>query len=67
MGVPLILALNMLDEAAARGVIVDDQRVAALLSIPVVPTIAVRGDGVEHMVAAVQRVRASDLRLRYRD
>ena len=26
MGVPLILALNMLDEAAARGVVVDHQR-----------------------------------------
>src|SRR4029453_18708597 len=43
MGVPLILALNMLDEATARGVVVDHQRVAALLPPPVVPTLAVRG------------------------
>jgi ferrous iron transport protein B len=67
MGVPLILALNMLDEATARGVVIDHQRVASLLSIPVVPTIAVRGEGVEHVVAAVQTVPAPDLRLRYAD
>ena len=54
MGVPLVLALNMLDEAPARGVVVDHQRVATLLAIPVVPTIAVRGEGVEHVVAALQ-------------
>jgi ferrous iron transport protein B len=67
MGVPLILALNMLDEAIARGIVVDHQRVAALLTIPVVPTIAVCGEGVEQVVAAVQTVRAPDLRLRYAD
>jgi ferrous iron transport protein B len=67
MGVPLILAMNMLDEASARGLVVDHQRVASLLSIPVIPTIAVCGEGVEHVVAAVQTVRAPDLHLRYAD
>jgi ferrous iron transport protein B len=67
MGVPLILALNMLDEATARGVVVDHQRLASLLAIPVVPTIAVRGEGVEHVVAAVQTARPPDLQLRYAD
>jgi ferrous iron transport protein B len=67
MGVPLILALNMLDEATTRGVVMDHQRIASLLAIPVVPTIAVRGEGVEHVVAAIQMVQAPDLRLRYAD
>lgn len=67
MGVPLVLALNMLDEATARGVVVDHQRVASLLSIPVVPMIAVRGEGVEHVVAAVQTVQQPDLHLSYAD
>ncbi|HEU5100333.1 MAG TPA: ferrous iron transport protein B, partial [Roseiflexaceae bacterium] len=67
MGVPLILALNMLDEAAVRGVVVDHQRVAGLLAIPVIPTIAIRGEGVEHVVAALQMVRAPELHLRYAD
>jgi ferrous iron transport protein B len=65
MGVPLILALNMLDEATARGVVVDHQRLASLLAIPVVPTIAVHGEGVEHVVAAVRAARPPELRLRY--
>jgi ferrous iron transport protein B len=65
MGVPLILVLNMLDEAAARGVIIDHQRLASLLAIPVVPTIAVHGEGVEHITSAVQTVRPPDLYLAY--
>lgn len=67
MGVPLILALNMLDEATARGIVVDHQRIAALLSIPVVPMIAVRGEGVEHVIAAVQTVGRPAICLRYAD
>jgi ferrous iron transport protein B len=65
MGLPLILALNMLDEASARGIVVDHQRLAALLGIPVVPTIAVHGEGVEHVVAAVQSAPTAGLSLHY--
>jgi ferrous iron transport protein B len=65
MGVPLVLALNMLDEAAARGVVVDHQRLAAWLAIPVVPTIAVHGEGVEHVIAAVQTAKRPNIRLSY--
>jgi ferrous iron transport protein B len=65
MGVPLILALNMFDEAIARGVLLDHQRVASLLAIPVVPTIAVLGEGVEHIVTAVRTARPPDLHLHY--
>lgn len=46
---------------------VDHQRIASLLSIPVIPTITVHGQGVEHMVTAVQVARAPDLALRYDD
>jgi ferrous iron transport protein B len=67
MGVPLVLALNMLDEATAHGVLVDHRRLASLLAIPIIPTIAVRGEGVEHVVAALQTVQAPGLRLRYAD
>jgi ferrous iron transport protein B len=65
MGVPLILALNMLDEATTRGVTVDHQQVASLLALPVIPTIAVHGEGVEHVVSALQTARPPDLHLHY--
>ena len=67
MGVPLVLALNMLDEAATRGIVVDHQKLALLLGMPIIPTIAVHGEGVEHVTAAVQTVQAPDLRLTYAD
>jgi ferrous iron transport protein B len=65
MGLPLVLALNMLDEASARGIVVDHQRLAALLAIPVVPTIAVQGQGVEQLAAALQTARRPGLALTY--
>lgn len=67
MGVPLILALNMLDEAATRGIVVDHQKLASLLGMPIIPTIAVHGEGVEHVAAAVQTVQPPDLRIAYAD
>ncbi|HEY6912990.1 MAG TPA: FeoB small GTPase domain-containing protein, partial [Myxococcales bacterium] len=38
-GVPLVLALNMSDEAAGRGIRIDVSRLAAELGIPVVETV----------------------------
>lgn len=67
MGLPLVLALNMLDEAATRGIVVDHQKLASLLGMPIIPTIAVHGEGVEHVAAAVQTVQPPDLRIAYAD
>ena len=46
-GIPFVLDLNMTDEAEARGIRVDGPRLAGLLNVPVVATIAPRGVGVE--------------------
>ena len=40
MGVPLVIALNMVDMAEARGIEVDEDVLSALLDVPVVPTVA---------------------------
>ncbi|MEW6582245.1 MAG: ferrous iron transport protein B [Actinomycetota bacterium] len=65
MGVPMVLALNMMDEAGARGVAVDQALLEARLDVPVVATVATRGQGVDGLVAAVRRARAPKLRLDY--
>jgi len=44
-GLPLVLALNMSDEADARGVAIDVGRLAAALGIDVVRTVATTGEG----------------------
>ncbi|MFO7541202.1 MAG: FeoB small GTPase domain-containing protein [Thiobacillus sp.] len=46
LGVPAVLALNMHDEACARGVIVDAEALSEALGIPVVPTVATGGEGI---------------------
>src|SRR3990172_3550716 len=47
LGLPLVLALNMSDEAEARGVRIDPAELQAALAVRVVPTIAVRGQGLQ--------------------
>ncbi|HEU5316229.1 MAG TPA: ferrous iron transport protein B [Chloroflexota bacterium] len=50
-GVPLVMALNMVDEASSRGLAVDAAALSAALGVPVVETIATRGVGLEALVA----------------
>ncbi|MDE2077404.1 MAG: ferrous iron transporter B [Burkholderiales bacterium] len=45
LGVPMILAINMMDQALKRGIHIDTARLQAELGIPVVETIAVRSGG----------------------
>jgi ferrous iron transport protein B len=44
-GLPMVVALNMSDVAARRGLAVDAARLAAGLGVPVVPTVGVQRDG----------------------
>lgn len=55
LGVPLLLALNMHDEAGARGVTIDLAALAEELGVPVVPTVATSGDGVETLIQRLQQ------------
>ncbi len=52
-GVPVIVALNRMDRAAAEGVTVDVAALSAALGCPVVPLSASRGEGVEAVKEAV--------------
>ncbi len=54
-GLPLVLALNMMDEAEARGIRVDAAKLAAIIGAPVIPTTAVRGEGLEELARALDR------------
>ena len=55
MGRPLLVALNMADEAQAQGLKIDLPRLAAELGCPVVETVAVRGDGHAALRDALQQ------------
>ena len=45
MGIPICIALNMIDVAKKRGIKVNDAKLSALLGVPVIPTIARSGKG----------------------
>lgn len=52
MGVPIVIALNMVDQARARGIGVDCGQLSQLLGgVPVVPTAASRGEGIDRLLA----------------
>ena len=51
LGLPCVVALNMADLAASRGVTVDAEALAAQLGVPVVPTVGVQSEGAERLRA----------------
>ena len=48
---PMVLALNMMDELTGNGGSVDINAMESLLSIPIVPISAAKGEGIEELVA----------------
>jgi ferrous iron transport protein B len=52
LGVPMIIALNMIDVAQDRGISLDAHRLSALLKVPVIPIIARSGKGTTELMAA---------------
>ena len=50
MDVPMVVALNMMDELTGNGGSVDINRLEAMLGVPVVPICAATGEGVDEVV-----------------
>ncbi|MBC7328044.1 ferrous iron transport protein B, partial [bacterium] len=50
LGKPLVLCLNMMDEARKKGLEIDIDKLSQLLGIPVIPTTAVRGIGIVELM-----------------
>ena len=60
--VPMVLALNMMDEVRANGGTIDVQELSRCLGIPVVPISAVKGEGVSELLdQAVHTARSKTL------
>ena len=58
MRIPMVLALNMMDEVSANGGTIDVQGLSQALGIPVVPIAAVKNQGVDELIrAAVKTAR----------
>ena len=53
LGLPMVLALNMVDVAKKRGIVIDTARLSAELGMPVVETVAVQSGGEKPLLDAL--------------
>ncbi|MDI6690223.1 MAG: ferrous iron transporter B [Actinomycetota bacterium] len=60
--VPLIIALNLWDEAKHIGIRINVKELEKLLKVPVVPTVAVTGEGIKELVSRLPHARISAYR-----
>ncbi|MCK5161829.1 MAG: ferrous iron transporter B, partial [Candidatus Aureabacteria bacterium] len=51
--IPVIIALNVWDDAKHKGITIDVKNMEKLLGVPVVPTVAVTGEGIKELVSRV--------------
>jgi ferrous iron transport protein B len=56
MGIPICIALNMIDVAKKRGIKVNAQKLSSLLGIPVTPTIARLGKGKKELMDSASQI-----------
>ena len=51
--IPMIVALNMMDEAERSGLEIDVQKLSALLGVPVIPTVGIRRKGIDELLRRI--------------
>jgi len=59
--VPLVVALNLWDEAQHKGIAIDVPQLEACLGVPVVPTAAIRGEGIRNLLARLSEARRGNI------
>lgn len=53
LGLPVVVALNQIDAAVAAGITIDVPALIHELGVPIVPTVASRGEGIEPLKKAI--------------
>lgn len=51
---PMLIVLNMMDEARRRGIQVDPQALSQAFGVPVIETVAVKNNGVSNLIKALE-------------
>ena len=64
---PVIAALNVWDDTKHRGIEIDPAKLEKLLGIPVVPTVAVSGEGIKELVERIPEATSPPMTERTRD
>jgi len=53
--VPVVVALNLWDDTRHRGIAIDLDKLRELLGVPVIPTVAVSGEGIKDLVSSIAK------------
>lgn len=56
MGVPLVVCLNQVDVAKQKGITIDVKKLGQALGVPVVSTVAIRGEGIYELTKTAVKV-----------
>ena len=56
MGIPICIALNMMDVAKKRGISIDAKKLSSLLGVPVIPTVARSGRGKKELMESTDQI-----------
>ncbi len=59
-GVPMVVALNLWDEAKHTGIHIDQTELEKMLGVPVVPTVALTGEGIKELAERIIEARLRD-------
>ncbi len=64
IGLPVVIALNIFDEARAKGYEFDIKALSEALNCPVIPTVATKREGLEELLASA--IKLAEFRLDYK-
>lgn len=53
--VPMVVVLNLWDEAKHKGIEIDHERLEEMLGVPVIPIVALSGEGIKELVSSLER------------
>ena len=56
LGIPLVIALNMVDVSDARGITIDVKKLSEMLDVPVIPTVARSNKGLKELLDQAVKV-----------
>jgi ferrous iron transport protein B len=65
--IPVVVALNMWDDTKHRGINIDLDKLGELLGVPVIPTVAVAGQGIKELVESIPKATSPNTPARSRD
>lgn len=65
MGLPMVLALNMADEAKSLGIRIDTKTLSERLGIPVIETVATEKRGINRLISSLPLARGAGFRIEF--